>query len=527
MQYIIDGSDVQRSIDVVFAILAKAVNTFKDGTFDEDVELHIESCGMFNFEHIFTVRNDKTTKGDDLLYVFESTHTSDRRYSYNSPYFTVFALKKNDKVYELDDHKIGDLVYGLVALNSVFASRGFLFCDVCGEPSDELLTTLCGGKHVCDECKGDMELHECEGCGGLYEEEGNEVYNEYGNLVTLCDECDDSSFYCYYHGRSEIGEYYYVENLGEYVCEDALESGDYCRCYDCGEVYDSDELRMCPDGNERCEYCVNDYEENNSGLNSYSYKPMPEFVRENGSTASDDDGELYMGIELETDSGDPNALVESLSDLDHIYMKSDGSLDNGVEIVTHPLHYKYAYNWDGWEIIRNKALEANMRSHDAGTCGLHVHVNCSYLGQTDIVKDYNISKLVFLFDKFENDLTKFSRRKLNQITDWCGFSHAGINGDETNEERSDKLSKAKYSRYRAINLCNYSTVEIRLWRGTLNLNTLLVTLDFTQAVVRFVKEKDYPDMNRLEKFNDLLDALKPYAFNYDAMKEYADSRGCE
>ena len=71
------------------------------------------------------------------------------------------------------------------------------------------------------------------------------------------------------------------------------------------------------------------------GIHKYSYKPEPVFL------TGDQHKDIMLGIELETDkfTGDvtPIRLARFLHQEfgDRIYCKSDGSLDRGVEIVSH------------------------------------------------------------------------------------------------------------------------------------------------------------------------------------------------
>lgn len=91
----------------------------------------------------------------------------------------------------------------------------------------------CGKEHYnqeaieCEDCFD--ETAECACCGYRYDREDMiEIDGEY-----YCDEC---TFYCEYHGRREPGEPTWVENMQEYVCEDALYySGDFERCDYCDE----------------------------------------------------------------------------------------------------------------------------------------------------------------------------------------------------------------------------------------------------------------------------------------------------
>lgn len=43
-------------------------------------------------------------------------------------------------------------------------------------------------------------------------------------------------------------------------------------------------------------------------------------------------------------------------------------------------------------------------------------------------------------------------------------------------------AKKNYGRYVAVNLCNYHTIEFRLFRGTLKYNTLIATLELVNRI---------------------------------------------
>ncbi len=63
-----------------------------------------------------------------------------------------------------------------------------------------------------------------------------------------------------------------------------------------------------------------------------------------------------------------------------IYIKSDGSLNSGMEIVTHPMSLNYHKTKMPWEEVVHKAVRLDYRSHKTSTCGLHIHVNQPHLG---------------------------------------------------------------------------------------------------------------------------------------------------
>lgn len=54
--------------------------------------------------------------------------------------------------------------------------------------------------------------------------------------------------------------------------------------------------------------------------------------------------------------------------------------------------------------------------------------------------------------------------------------------EKTGREILDKSKKGNNGRYAAVNLMNYSTIEFRLFRGTLKYNTFIATLELVDAI---------------------------------------------
>jgi len=217
-------------------------------------------------------------------------------------------------------------------------------------------------------------------------------------------------------------------------------------------------------------------------IHSFNYKPNKfKFNSIHGETDL-----LYMGFELEIDKGgksDENAkLVIDMLGEDNIYCKHDGSLDNGFEIVTHPATLDYHYNMN-YEEMMKKLIELDYKSHDTTTCGLHIHFNKNYFSENKTIQDLNITKLLYLFEKYWDNVEKFSRRS-------SGYAQRYY--IKLDDSMFDVLSKAKnaYNKYYAINLRNEDTVEIRTFKGTLKYNTLIATLQFVNRIVKICKNTD-------------------------------------
>ena len=224
------------------------------------------------------------------------------------------------------------------------------------------------------------------------------------------------------------------------------------------------------------------------GIHEYGYKPEPVFL------TGDPNKDIMLGIELETDrfTGDvtPNRLARFLHQAfgDRVYCKSDGSLDHGVEIVSHPAPLRYHMRKFGWADILGIADECGAHSHDAGTCGLHVHVGRAALGNTDDARDLCIAKLLLVMERFAtNEIMAFSRR--GGENHYCKNVRIGIEPGDRRDKilEKSKRTDASFDRYTALNLCNANTIEFRIFRGTLNPLTFAATLQLVDTMVRYCK----------------------------------------
>lgn len=125
-----------------------------------------------------------------------------------------------------------------------------------------------------------------------------------------------------------------------------------------------------------------------------------------------------------------------------------------------------------------KAIYLGYRSHQTSTCGLHIHVNRSCLGDTHDEQEDVISHILFFVETHWAELLKFSRRSEYSMNRWA----ARYGFEKTGREILDKAKKGNNGRYAAVNLMNWATIEFRLFRGTLKYNTLIATLELVNAI---------------------------------------------
>ena len=125
-----------------------------------------------------------------------------------------------------------------------------------------------------------------------------------------------------------------------------------------------------------------------------------------------------------------------------------------------------------------KAISLGYRSHQTSTCGLHIHVNRNCFSENRDTQDEVISRMLYFVEHHWNEMLKFSRRSEYSMNRWA----ARYGFEKTGREILDKAKKGGNGRYAAVNLMNYSTIEFRLFRGTLKYNTLIAALELVNAI---------------------------------------------
>lgn len=339
----------------------------------------------------------------------------------------------------------------------------------------------------------------CTHCGEvLAEDDGTVVDDE-----LLCDECVDN--YCV--TCDCCGETIWTEDCvtddNTYLCQDCFDSY-YNRCESCNAIVHNDDT--CWQGG--LPYCQSCYDEFGDEIEEYSYKPDPIFYG---------DSYMYFGVELEVDDGGKdNENAKRLKDIanvhgEHIYIKSDSSIDDGFEIVGHPMVLDYHMNKMDWESVLHEAVEMDYKSHDTSTCGLHIHVNRDSFGANQAEQEEIISRILFFVEKHWNEIFRFSRRTESNMNRWS----CRLGMEKSGKEILDK-AKDCGNRYVAVNLRNYSTIEFRLFRGTLKYNTFIATLQFVSEICRValtMSEEEIDSMSwsefvRSVRYDELIQYLK-------------------
>ena len=379
-------------------------------------------------------------------------------------------------------------------------------CDCEMEEGDEI-TTVDG--HVCQDCLDDLYAC-CEDCGD-YTLLDDYVSINGGNKI-VCGDCGDHYYVC-----DECGERFsrrfshYNTNLT--ICSYCADN--YGICANCEDVFHNDNLYYHEQSDNH--YCANCFEEQpTSVIKSYNYRPTAIFYGEGVNVTN-----FPYGLEVEVDGGrDADATAASVQDItDALYIKHDGSLDDGFEIVTHPCTLDYHMNHFPWEDVTRAARRGGFKSHDTTTCGLHIHASKLHFGNMSHERELNIAKCIILFSRFwESHIVPFSRRDYRGL-DWAKKPDYRLDSNETEESAIYKAGRiADGDRYQAINLQPRHTVEFRIFRGTLKRDTIIASIQFVDTVIKYARATPLKDIISCA-WTDIFPAIE-----YKELREYMISK---
>ncbi len=364
-------------------------------------------------------------------------------------------------------------------------------CSVCTTEYsvDDLITTeydslVCGDcVTTCERCDSVGTINDC-----FHTVDGNNIW---------CESCTERrAHWCERCEEYDSGTSFYISDVQESWCEGCADGHAYW-CEDCDE-YNSD----------GCDRCSDDMSSDGSRLiHDYSYRPDAIFH----STSKDE--RLFFGIEIEVEAKDDlresAEYAHQLESMDLAYLKHDGSLNNGFEIVTHPMSHDYFKNeaQDFFAVMEGLRTQQGIRvkSWDTRTCGLHIHI--SRTGFDGGAHQHRFLNLVYSNPDFYSTLAGRTSDQWAKFTDIIKREYArDNNGDripepeggykiDTKRTFKHKLDNERNSdRYSAVNTLNRETLEMRIFRGSVNGDTIKSQIDLAHASVEYTRNLTVQDV---------------------------------
>jgi hypothetical protein len=179
---------------------------------------------------------------------------------------------------------------------------------------------------------------------------------------------------------------------------------------------------------------------------------------------------LYLGVELEIDSDNPNASGERVA----LQIKSilgegglradveyDGSLRYGKEIITHPATLDVYKTLTPYFLKAFRVMtDANYTDANTKTGG-HVHISRRVFGKDTATREKNVDRLIAWVYREKDSFKKFAMRD----THWAQYYPTRSN-----------------EKYVAINTKHDNTIEFRMFNGIKMLNNLLANLELVELL---------------------------------------------
>jgi len=357
-----------------------------------------------------------------------------------------------------------------------------LTCSGCTEEvsEDDAYSITYSGDVSCSECK-----RICERCDDTGWENDSWYYVDQSEM--WCESCMESQAnYCDDCNEYHTGDNYYVSDSNNSYCENCIGNAYYCE--DCDEYYSSQ--------------CDEHSGDDARVIHDYSYRPDPIFH------STDKEERLFFGIEIEVEASrnrsDAAEYASRLEGYDLAYLKSDGSLNCGFEIVTHPMTHDFYKNeanelWNTLEALRSRE-SIKVKAWSASTAGLHIHI--SRTGFNGGSHMHRFLRLVY------DNQTLYEAVAGRSSSRWAKFDDAhtdyvkGIDddGDRVWAQRrnlKNKLENARNSdRYSAVNTQNHATLEMRIFRSSVNAETVKSFIDLAHASVEYTRGMSVRDIRQ-------------------------------
>lgn len=269
---------------------------------------------------------------------------------------------------------------------------------------------------------------------------------------------------------------------------------------------------------------INNIISNKTKTYIHKFNYIPKYIK-HFMPGESEDTTLLLGAEIEvggnnniSSDNDKNSTVKKCiqimngSDSDEenlIYSTHDSTVQ--IEFDTMPCSLEFHKNKMNYREMFEYLDKEGYKGHDCKTAGLHIHANRNYLGKSRISQELVISKILYILEKFNDEICVIARRD-NEYSEFVG-----------SKKEEDSLVEL-YGKYKdhgkraALNLQHKDTIEFRMFRSTLKYETFMLTLEFVKDIIDFAKSASIEEIE-LIKWSDLMNCFSPelceyYEFRY-------------
>lgn len=262
-----------------------------------------------------------------------------------------------------------------------------------------------------------------------------------------------------------------------------------------------------------------DFISNKSKTYIHQFNYIPKYIK-HLMPGESEDTTLLLGAEIEvggnnniSSDNDKNSTVKKCiqimngSDSDEenlIYSTHDSTVQ--IEFDTMPCSLEFHKNKMNYREMFEYLDKEGYKGHDCETAGLHIHANRNYLGKSRISQELVISKILYILEKFNDEICVIARRD-NEYSEFVGSKKEENSLVELYGKYKDHGKRA------ALNLQHKDTIEFRMFKSTLKYETFILTLEFVKDIIDYAKSASIEEIE-LIKWADLMKLFSPALRNY-------------
>jgi hypothetical protein len=201
------------------------------------------------------------------------------------------------------------------------------------------------------------------------------------------------------------------------------------------------------------------------------------------------------------------------------YAKSDASINDGFELVSHPFSEAWLReNCEKldkfFELMQDYDMSAGVNNNQ-GNCGMHVHMSKAPLSKTEVFK---LTGMIILN---RNDVVEISERiDQSHINEYCNFPSNLVLTDYKKFAKT-KWNAEKLHHHRVVHFTDH-TLEVRVFDGVSEYPKFMKNMEFLFSLKSFVKETRAKDCSFKNYHSYVMESSE-----YSHLKEFLPTKALE
>lgn len=371
------------------------------------------------------------------------------------------------------------------------------------------------GDNYCQSCY--KEFPACDDCDDIITGESRTIRVS-GSSRTVCESCLES-----YQKCDDCGDWVQDEDFVTFsnssssgVCQECY-SDYYGTCESCGEVFHQDNMRW--NEYDDCQYCRDCYRDRENEI----FDNDPEYEVQYIDMEKDESFTIGMELEFECSNNRTEIAQHVYNNLYPLFWnKTDGSLsgDNGLETPCQPMTWEFFLN-SGKETLQKYISFLNRRNCRAWRTDAGLHIS---LGRSGFSTGHLYKFLKFFYEN-PDYIFRISRRESYKFEKWCDCKTLDRKGLAKKFRENKDYNGDKYE---AVNLNHSTHIEVRIFAGTLNWQSLMANIEFCRGLYEYTRDENIKDVSVNNFGNFMVENKDSFPCFYELFKpSYQHTLPCD